>query len=159
MKRFIFLAVFFILGALAFSAGLGERTYKDEVGERLHKEVTVDGKTLSKLVEVYSVIEYDSNGNLIHSKDNDGGEYWHEYDGNGNEIHFKENDGYEYWCEYDSKGNRIHYEDSSGNEEWYEYDSNGNQIHYKDSSGEEYWHEYTYWKNGKVKTKTEYHAL
>ena len=96
MKRFIFSVVFFILGALAFSAGLGERTYKDEVGERLHKEVTVDGKTLSKLVEVYSVIEYDSNEN------------------------------------------------------W---------IHYKASNGEEYWYEYTYWKNGKVKTKTEYHAL
>ena len=117
MKRFTFLAVFFILGALAFSAGLRERIYKDEVGERLRKEVTVDGKTLSKLVEVYSVIEYDSNGNLIHSKDSD------------------------------------------GDEKWYEYDSNGNQIHYKDNDGEEYWHEYTYWKNGKVKTKTEYHAL
>lgn len=87
MKRFTFLAVFFILGALAFSAEVGEKTYK---------EVTVNGKTLSKLVEVYSVIEYDSNEN------------------------------------------------------W---------IHYKASNGEEYWYEYTYWKNGKVKTKTEYHAL
>ena len=117
MKRFTFLAVFFILGAPAFSAGLGERTYKDEVGERLHKEVTVDGKTLSKLVEVYSVIEYDRNGNEIHSK-------------------------------Y-----------SNGREVWYEYDSNGNEIHYKNSDGKEEWYEYTYWKNGKVKTKTEYHAL
>ena len=138
MKRFIFSVVFFILGALAFSAGLRERIYKDEVGERLHKEVTVDGKTLSKLVEVYSVIEYDSNGNEIHSKYSNGEEYWYEYDRNGNKIHSKDNKGYE---------------------EWYEYDSNGNQIHYKDNDGEEYWHEYTYWKNGKVKTKTEYHAL
>ena len=87
MKRFIFSVVFFILGTLAFSAEVGEKTYK---------EVTVNGKTLSKWVEVLSISEYDSNGN---------------------------------------------------------------QIHYKDSSGEEYWHEYTYWKNGKVKTKTEYHAL
>lgn len=138
MKRFIFSAVFFILGALAFSAGLRERIYKDEVGERLRKEVTVDGKTLSKLVEVYSVIEYDRNGNL---------------------IHYKNSNGYEYWKEYDSNGNLIHYKNSDGKEEWNEYDSNGNQIHYKDNDGEEYWHEYTYWKNGKVKTKTEYHAL
>ena len=100
MKRFTFLAVFFILDALAFSAGLGERTYKDEVGERLRKEVTVDGKTLSKLVEVYSVIEYDSNGN------------W---------IHYKASNGEEYWYEYDSKGNRIHSKDSNGKVEWYSY--------------------------------------
>ncbi|MBQ7367653.1 MAG: RHS repeat protein, partial [Spirochaetaceae bacterium] len=109
MKRFTFLAVFFILGALAFSAGLGERTYKDEVGERLHKEATVDGKTLSKLVEVYSVIEYDRNGNLIHSKYSNGEEYWYEYDRNGNEIHSKDSDGGEYWHEYDGNGNEIHF--------------------------------------------------
>lgn len=108
MKRFTFLAVFFILGVLAFSAEVGEKTYK---------EVTVNGKTLSKWVEVLSISEYDSNGNLIHSQN------------------------------------------SHGLEKWNEYDSNGNQIHYKDNDGEEYWHEYTYWKNGKVKTKTEYHAL
>ena len=129
MKRFTFLAVFFILGALAFSAEVGEKTYK---------EVTVNGKTLSKWVEVLSISEYDNNGNLIHSKNSNGYEYWKEYDSNGNLIHSKDSDGYE---------------------SWKEYDSNGNQIHYKDSSGEEYWHEYTYWKNGKVKTKTEYHAL
>ena len=159
MKRFIFSVVFFILGALAFSAGLGERTYKDEVGERLHKEVTVDGKTLSKWVEVLSISEYDNNENLIHFKDSDGYEYWKEYDSNGNEIHSKYSNGEEYWYEYDRNGNKIHSKDSDGYEEWYEYDGNGNEIHSKDSSGEEYWHEYTYWKNGKVKTKTEYHAL
>ena len=129
MKRFTFLAVFFILGALAFSAEVGEKTYK---------EVTVNGKTLSKWVEVYSISEYDNNGNL---------------------IHFKSSDFVEYWKEYDSNGKLIHSKDSDGDEKWYEYDSNGNQIHYKDNDGEEYWHEYTYWKNGKVKTKTEYHAL
>ena len=118
MKRFTFLAVFFILGALAFSAGLRERIYKDEVGERLRKEVTVDGKTLSKLVEVYSVIEYDSNGNLIHSKYSNGEEYWYEYDRNGNEIHYKTSNGKEEWYEYDSNGNQIHYKDNKGNEKW-----------------------------------------
>ena len=125
MKRFIFSVVFFILGALAFSAGLGERTYKDEVGERLHKEVTVNGKTLSKLVEVYSVIEYDRNGNEIHSKYSNGKEYWYEYDRNGNKIHSKDSDGYEEWYEYDGNGNEIHSKTKYGNEYWYEYDSNG----------------------------------
>ena len=129
MKRFTFLAVFFILSTLAFSAEVGEKTYK---------EVTVNGKTLSKWVEVLSISEYDNNGNLIHSKDSNGSEGWYKYDSNGN---------------------LIHSQNSHGLEKWYEYDSNGNQIHYKDNDGEEYWHEYTYWKNGKVKTKTEYHAL
>lgn len=150
MKRFTFLAVFFILGALAFSAEVGEKTYK---------EVTVNGKTLSKRVEVLSISEYDNNGNLIHYKNSNGYEYWKEYDSNGNLIHSKYSDGYEEWNEYDSNGNLIHSQNSHGLEKWYEYDSNGNLIHYKDSNGEEYWHEYTYWKNGKVKTKTEYHAL
>ena len=129
MKRFTFLAVFFILGTLAFSAEVGEKTYK---------EVTVNGKTLSKWVEVLSISEYDNNGNLIHSKD----------------IYSKEE-----WNEYDNNGNLIHSKYSNGREVWYEYDSNGNEIHYKNSDGKEEWHEYTYWKNGKVKTKTEYHAL
>ena len=129
MKRFTFLAVFFILGALAFSAEVGEKTYK---------EVTVNGKTLSKWVEVLSISEYDNNGNL---------------------IHYKNSNGYEYWKEYDSNGNSIHFKNSNSYEKWYEYNSNGNLIHSKDSNGKEEWYEYTYWKNGKVKTKTEYHAL
>ena len=128
MKRFTFLAVFFILGPLAFSAEVGEKTYK---------EVTVNGKPLSKWVEVYSISEYDNNGNL---------------------IHFKSSDFVEYWKEYDSNGNLIHSKYSYSWEEWSEYDSNGNLIHYKYSDGKERWREYTYWKNGKVKTKTEYHA-
>ena len=91
MKRFTFLAVFFILGTLAFSAEVGEKTYK---------EVTVNGKTLSKWVEVLSISEYDNNGNLIHSKDSYGREEWNEYDNNGNLIHSKCDSSYEEWYEY-----------------------------------------------------------
>ena len=147
MKRFTFLAVFFILGALVFSAEVGEKTYK---------EVTVNGKTLSKWVEVLSISEYDNNGNLIHYKNSDGNEEWKEYDSNGNLIHYKNSNGYEYWKEYDSNGNLIHVKDSNGYEEWGEYDSNGNLIHFKDSDGDERWGEYTYWKNGRIKIKTVY---
>ena len=91
MKRFTFLAVFFILATLAFSA---------EVGERIYKEVTANGKMLSKLVVVYSITEYDKNGNLIHFKNSLGGEEWREYDSNGNLIHYKDSNGYEEWAEY-----------------------------------------------------------
>ena len=91
MKRFTFLAVFFILATLAFSAEVGEKTYK---------EVTVNGKTLSKWVEVLSISEYDNNGNLIHFKDRYGKEEWNEYDSNGNLIHVKDSDGDERWGEY-----------------------------------------------------------
>ena len=121
--------------------------------------VTVNGKPLSKWVEVYSISEYDNNGNLIHSKNSDFVECWKEYDSNGNLIHSKYSYSCEEWSEYDSNGNLIHYKNSDGKEEWNEYDSNGNLIHFKNSNGKERWCEYTYWKNGKVKTKTEYHAL
>ena len=126
MKRFTFLAVFFILSTLAFSAEVGEKTYK---------EVTVNGKTLSKWVEVLSISEYDNNENLIHYKNSNGYEYWKEYDSNGNLIHSKDSDGYESWKEYDSNGNLIHSKYSYSWEEWSEYDSNGNLIHFKDSDG------------------------
>ena len=150
MKRFTFLAVFLILGTLAFSAEVGEKTYK---------EVTVNGKTLSKWVEVLSISEYDNNGNLIHYKNSDGKEEWNEYDNNGNLIHSKYStytDSHDKWNEYDSNGNLIHSKYSYGWEEWHEYDNNGNLIHFKNSDGDEKWYEYTYWKNGKVKITTEY---
>ena len=64
-------------------------------------------------------LEFDSDGNLIYSKDSDGNEYWYEYDSNGNEIHYKNSDGYECWNEYDSNGNEIHYKNSDGYERFY----------------------------------------
>ncbi len=101
------------------------------LGDRLYKEVAVDGKTLYRWVDYYSLDEYDSKGN---------------------EIHYKSSSGYEKWYEYDSRGNQIHYKSSSGYEEWYEYDSRGNKIHYKNSDGYEYWNEYDFYADGKVKT-------
>jgi YD repeat-containing protein len=63
----------------------------------------------------------------------------YEYDSNGNEIHYKDNDGYEWWCEYDSNGKLIHFKTSDGVEYWHEYDANGNYIHFKNSDGFEEW--------------------
>ena len=129
MKKAIFTAIFALLSATAFSQAVGEKVYK---------EVNINGEKLSKWLTVDSITEYDSKGN---------------------EIHFKDSDGFEYWHEYDSKGNQIHSKDSGGREDWYEYDSKGNKIHSKYSIGNEYWYEYTFWDNGKVKTKTEYKTL
>jgi|688.fasta_scaffold1928994_1 YD repeat-containing protein len=60
----------------------------------------------------YKIDEYDSNGNLIHSKDSDGFETWHEYDANGNLIHYKSSGGVESW--YDSFGKKIDKLQSTG---------------------------------------------
>ena len=98
-----------------------------------------------------SQLEFDSNGNMIHSKDFYGFEYWQEYDSNGNMIHFKNSNGMEYWQEYDSNWNMIHSKHSYGAEYWQEYDSNGNMIHYKDSDGYEYHYPTEYYPNGQIK--------
>ena len=59
----------------------------------------------------FPIMEYDSNRNLIHSKDSKGYEYWNEYDSNGNLIHYKNTDEYECFHEYDSNGNEIHHKE------------------------------------------------
>jgi YD repeat-containing protein len=126
-RALIFAAAFIFLASLPAVA--------QDLGEKIYKEVTVEGEQLYKWVEYYSITEYDSNGNEIHYKDSYGYEKWYEYDSNGNEIHYKSSDG----CEW-----------------WYEYDSKGNQIHYKTSKGYECWYEYTFYPNGNVKTEKAY---
>ena len=69
--------------------------------------------------DVYSISEYDNNGNQIHFKDSAGYETWREYDNNGKLIHSKDSDGYEACREYDSNGKLIHSKNSNGYEEWY----------------------------------------
>jgi YD repeat-containing protein len=82
--------------------------------------------TYKVVIENENEFLYDSNGNMIHSKNSDGYESWIEYDSDGNVIHYKHSNGYEFWKEYDSNGNMIHFKNSNGNEYW--YDSNGNKI-------------------------------
>jgi YD repeat-containing protein len=85
------------------------------------------------------ICEYDSNGNEIYYKDNDGYEWWYEYDSNGKLIHFKTSDGVECWWEYDSDGKCINIKDSSGYKRLLEYDSNGKCVYYKGSDDLEAW--------------------
>lgn len=147
-RTLIFAAAFIFLASLPVTA--------QELGEKIYKEVTVEGEQLYKWVEYSEITEYDLNGKEIHSKDSDGDEWWYESDSKGNEIHSKDSDGYEWWWEYDSNGKEIHYKTSSGYEEWYESDSNGNKIHSKNSYGCECWYEYTFHPNGNVKTEKVY---
>ncbi|MBO4759196.1 MAG: hypothetical protein J5505_03970, partial [Spirochaetaceae bacterium] len=81
-----------------------------ELGDKIQKELTVNGEKVTRMVKYTGFAEYDSNGK---------------------QIHFKRSDGFEKWTEYDSNGNKIHYKDSNGKEDWSEYDSKGNQIHHK----------------------------
>lgn len=89
--------------------------------------------------------DYDSKGNMIHSK-NAGYEYWYDYDTKGNIIH-KQSGNFDFWCEYDDRGNKIHEIMKSGNykiEFWFEYDSKGNTIHMWDSDGYKWWTKWFY---------------
>lgn len=65
-----------------------------------------------------------------------------EYDDNGNEIHTKRADGYERWLEYDENGRLITTTDSSGITTRYEYDSKGNMITVICYDGSKYVNEY-----------------
>ncbi len=131
---------------------------KENLGEKVCKELSVNGKKISRELEVFGIEEYDGNGNLIHLKYSNGQEKWNEYDDKGNKIHYKDSSGSEEWYEYDNKGKMIHSKDSDDREEWYEYDSNGNVIH-SHYNGLDLWYEYTFGNNGKVKTKTVYRAI
>ena len=145
--------------------------HAQEFDKKVRKEVTINGKKISKRVRYQSITEYDSNGKQIHHKHKWGvhyGESWHEYDANGNKIYTKDIENannVEIWKDYDSNGNEIyirtskgdetrytyqydeksniiHCKDSTGFEYWCEYDTNGNCIHSKNSSGTERWFEY-----------------
>lgn len=70
-------------------------------------------------------------GALIHTRNANGLEEWHEHDEAGNLIHYRDSTGFEVW--YDESGNRTHFRDSNGFEQWYEYDEHGNctATHFK----------------------------
>ena len=113
---------------IVLSCGL----YGQKLGEKVYKEVVIDGTHLFKWLCYASISEYDVNGRLIHWKSSDGHEEWSERDGKGNLIYSKSDDGCEEWSDYDRNGNEIHRNNSAGYEQWYEYDAKGNMIHSKD---------------------------
>lgn len=149
-KIFAALSVCLILPLLFASCGKKSITKQIPVsclnpwnlGQTGYKEFTVNGETISVLVETTAIDEYSADGKERHTKVSDGFEWWAEFDDNGQQIHFKNSKGYENWWEYNSNGNQIHYKDSDGYENWHEYDSKGHEIHYKSSGGSENWSEY-----------------
>ena len=130
--------------------------------------------------EFNSLCEYDENGSLLHQKNSEGAEEWHEYDKsgqerrakyvsaegeeelyeydvNGHEIHIKHSDGNELFFDYDEKGNFVHMKHDDY-EVWFEYDERGNVTHKWNSDGEEtfYRNEYEFYPNGAVKSCKSY---
>lgn len=146
MKKYITIIILLILSLFFVSCGKKSLPVSCSnpwnLGQTGYKEFTVNGETISVLVETTAIDEYSADGKEIHTKVSDVYEWWAEFDDNGQEIHFKNSRGYEDWIEYDSNGNQIYFKDSDGNENWHEYDSKGHEIHYKSSGGSENWSEY-----------------
>ena len=123
-------------------------------GEKVYIQIRIDGEEIGKWVELASIHEYDSKGNLLHTKtygDYSYYEFIYEYDSKGMLIHTiyikgSQQDGDEYksdtWYHYDKKGNKVYSKNSEGKEIWYEYNGNNKEIHTEDSDGNETWSEY-----------------
>ncbi|MCR5437112.1 MAG: hypothetical protein K6E97_08620 [Treponema sp.] len=135
--------------------------FAQNIGDKVYKEVEVNGEKLFKWLLYETLNEYNSDEKIIHkltfeekvykSKYETGitakttikTDWWYEYDVNGNLIHSKSSkDEEEWWYEYDSNGKEIHGKNSKGLEYWKEYDSKGNMIHEKNSNNIDFWHEY-----------------
>ena len=119
--------------------------------------------------------EYDSNGNIIHFKNNNY-EYWKRYDNNRKCIYFKDSTGYESlkqyngnikytidqtgkecWKTFDKNGNIINLKSinryNSVYEEWQEYDKFGNMIRFKNTDGVDTQYKYEYDNHGRTVKK------
>lgn len=143
-----------ILGLCIFNNAVAQK-----IGEKVYKEISIDGELIGKWCEYLSIDEYNEAGKKNHSKnqwenlfytydengrlisDSDGDVY--QYDSKENNIYFKNaSRKFEIYYDYDSNGNMIHYKRTDGVENWYEYDKNNNQIHQKTSIGNELYWEY-----------------
>ena len=98
----------------------------ENMNEKIYKEFIVSGNKVCRWVKKTETSEYNSDGNIVHSKNSEGFEKWYEYDAKGNEIHSKDSDGFEIWHEYDANGKVIYSKNSKGIETCSEYDEDGN---------------------------------
>ena len=141
---------------------VGMNAFTQQLGDKVYKEVIVDGKKVNKWLMINALYDFDDKGDRTHAKF-EGEEWWYDHDTNGNTIHSKSSDGLEGWFEYDAKGNKTREKWSDGEEsfpeyddrgniicfrwsngllEWMEYDKKGKETHYKTSDGYEDWSEY-----------------
>ena len=129
-------------------------TFAQEVGEKVYKDVVIDGEKVNKWLNVEEICLYDAKENIFYAKDYDGTEWWYDYEARGKLTHIKNSDGTEWWLDYDNKGNEIHGKSSDGTEWWFDYDTKGNKIHEKGSTGKniiDYWYYYDWEKGKKIK--------
>lgn len=70
---------------------------------------------------VETLYDYDSAGNMIHTKSSNGAETWSDYDSVGNLIRYRESDGYFAQYEYDLEGNLTRMWDSTGLDNHFEH--------------------------------------
>lgn len=134
----ILLASLLILAATA-------TVHSEEPGDKVLKQVTLDGKEVTMELIYQGITEYNPNGKIIYIKTQEK-ETWYEYNVQGNCIHEKGINflehlfEYEHWYEYDEQGKIITLR--SKIEYWFvtvEYDSKGNPInrYVKDAYGED----------------------
>ena len=80
MKKII--VCFSILLALVVASGFGQ-----DLGQKVYKEVTINGEIVKKWLKVTGIEDYDERGKSLYEKDTDGFSQY-EYDDKGNEIHW-----------------------------------------------------------------------
>ena len=66
-----------------------------EFDKELYKEVSIPGEKVFRWVMLDSFVEYDPDGNEIHSQKSSGYEEWYKYGPDGNRIHTLNSFGYE----------------------------------------------------------------
>lgn len=117
------------------------------------KEVISDGQREKRLVQLYSVENFDSHGNTVYFRAADIEERTtkYEYNSNGDIIHSVSSYGSESWNTYNSEGKRVYSKEVNGFgtvEEWYEYTADGKLSQMTNASGRKIIYEYD--ANGRV---------
>ena len=153
MKK-ITVCLLFLLVLVAVSS------FGQELGQKVYREVTINGEVVKKWVKVIGIEDYDERGKALYEKDIDGFTQY-EYDDKGNEIHWiwqTGKDRYEYWYEYDDQNRKIHQSETKPKKNsfkgtWYEYDDKGNLIREvdKDRTGKKITGEVLYENDGEGK--------
>lgn len=127
-----------IIFASILSFCLSISLYAQNIGEKVYKELLIDGKTVNKWCEIKSIKECNEKGFVFHIATKDSNIIYN-YDKN-DKIISDSNGGV--W-EYDDAGNNTVYKNKKANYEIiYDYDKEGNKIHSLDSDKEEIWNEY-----------------
>ncbi len=111
------------------------------IGDKIHKNIIIDGKNMYKKLICTNITEYDSNENETHNKNLES-DAWYEYDKNINLRHYKNKDGTEVWEQYDDNMNVLYRKHSDGTLLYYVYDHSGRRVYTKSDAGFQIKYEY-----------------